>query len=416
MLNVNVSNPKALQTAIESVAKFANNQPHNTLPTRNVLVETTHNGLRLTATDLLTAVELPVNSSEVNGTGEFCLKAQTLRKIGKIVKDQSAIGLEATETGVNLTLLDAPTFVAKFETSKTDEFPMLPDTDPKAHWIELDPEHIAILRKLVKYANPKERGRVGFDAVQFGMPASPDDDNLYAYTTDGKTLAFAKLGRTAKLPNFAAPLEAVKKALQVSNTPNLKTSAWRITLPTKVSDLVSIQAADTSVKVKAGDSIDLTEWIERHVSYNGDDDDYIAFNPTALKNGLKKVSKLFSKEKKHTNVVVIEGNQDGNHITMTAEVYKKSISYSRMKMDAEYVHSFDATEAEVVTSANHWKILVDGNKLQSIVTDLAGFKPNVISVNAKYGIPDTDGASRYDAVVISGADSPLQFITNPLKL
>ena len=104
------------------------------------------------------------------------------------------------------------------------------------------------------------------------------------------------------------------------------------------------------------------------------------------------------------------------NITMTAEVYQKSISYSRVPMDAEYVHSFDADEAEVVTSAEHWKILVDGKKFQSIVTDLASSKPNVISVNAKYGIPDTDGDSRYDAVVISGADSPLQFIANPIKL
>ena len=415
MLNVNVSDPKALDAAIQSVAKFADNQPHNTLPTQNVMVETIDNGLRLTATDLLTAVELPVNSSEVLGEGEFCLKATHLRRIGEIVKDQSAIGLQATETGVNLTLSDAPNFVAKFKTSETGEFPMLPEADPKAHWIELDLEHIALLRKLVKYANPKERGRVGFDAVQFAMPTSLDDDSLHAYTTDGKTLAFAKLGRTAKLPNFAVPIEVVKKALQISSTPDLKTSAWRITLPSEERDVVSIQIADTAIKFRSGDSIDLTEWIERHVSYNGADDDYIAFNPTALKKGLKKVSKLFSKEKKHTNVVVIEGNQDGN-ITMTTEVYKKSFSYTRVAMDVEYVHSFDASEAECVTSANHWKILVDGRKFQSIVTDLAGAKSKVISVNAKYGIPDTDGNSRYDAVVISEADSPLQFIANPLKL
>ena len=411
MLNVNVSNPKALTTAIQSVAKFANNQPHNTLPTQNVMVETTENGLRLTATDLLTAVELPVNSSEVFSEGEFCLKAQHLRKIGEIVKDQSAIGLQATETGVNLTLSDAPTFVAKFKTTETGEFPMLPETDPKAHWIELDPEHIALLRKLVKYADTKQHGRVGFDALQFAMPA--DTDDLYAYTTDGKIVAFAKLGRTANIPNFAVPLEAVKKALQVSNTPDLKESAWRITLPTKVSDLVSIQVSDTAVKFRAGDAIELTEWIQRHISYNGPDDDYIAFNPTALKNGLKKVSKLFSKEKNHTNVVIIEGNTLGN-ITMTAEVYKKSISYSRVPMDVEYVHSFDADAAK--SKVEHWKILVDGRKFQSIVTDLAIPKSNVISVNAKYGIPDTDGDSRYDAVVISGAESPLQFIANPLKV
>ena len=93
------------------------------------------------------------------------------------------------------------------------------------------------------------------------------------------------------IPNFAIPVEAVKKAFQVTNTPELKKSAWRVTLPSEDCGVLSIQIKDTSVKVRAGDAIDLTGWILKHVGYFGENDDYLAFDPKALTNGLKKVSK-----------------------------------------------------------------------------------------------------------------------------
>ena len=418
MLNVNVSNPKDLSVAIQSVAKFANNHPHNTLPTQNIMVETIDNGLRLTATDLHTSVEFGVNSSDVLGEGEFCIKATTLKKLGEIVKDQSGIGLEQTETGVNLTIADAPTFLAKFETTETGEFPMTAKPNEKAHWIELNAEHVATLKKLVKYADTKQRGRVGYDALQFAM--QPESDWLYAYTTDGGIVAFAKLGRTSDIENFAIPMDALKKAFQVANTPDLKNSAWRLTLPSEDSDVISIQVADTAVKVRAGEALDLTEFIERHVTHNGDDDDYIAFNPKALTNGVKKVSKLFMRDAKFENIVIIEGNPDGN-LTMTAKVVKKRMFGSSpseaVDMQAEYVHSFDADAAECVTSANHFRILVEGKRLETMVRDVSSWKPNIISVELKKGIPDKDGEARYDAVVIAGTpNSPLGFLANPAKL
>ena len=302
MLNLNVSDPKGLERAIRSVAKFADTAAHNSLPTQNILVETADKGLRLTATDLYRSVEFAVNSSDVLGEGEFCIPAKNLLKFGEIIKDQSAISLQATETGVELTLSDAPGFVGKFQTSETGEFPMTATPDPKAHWIEFNAEHIALIKAVAKYANTKERGHVGYDAVQFAIHG---DDTLYAYATDGKTIAYAKLGRTL-IPNFAIPVETVKKALQVANAPELKKSEWRVTVPTEDSDVVSIQIADTAVKSRAGDSVDFTDHILKHITYHSEDSNYLAFDPKALTAGLKKVSKLFSKEKRVENIVVID--------------------------------------------------------------------------------------------------------------
>ena len=411
MLNINVSNPKALETAIKSVSKFADTRRDNTMPTQNIMVQTAHKGLRLTATDLLTAVEFAVNSSDVIESGEFCIPAKSLLKIGEIIKGDSAVFLEQTENGLELSLFDAPTFDARFEVEPTDEFPMTAKPDPNAHWIEFDTEHIAILKALTKYAST-ENHRVGYDAIQFAMK----DDMLYAYVTDGSIIAYAGLGRTI-IPNFAIPVEAVKKALQVTNTPGLKKSTWCVTLPTEDREVLSIQIQDTAVKVRAGDTLDLTDWILKHLTFNGENDDCLIFDPKALKDGLKKVSKLYVKEKRVENIAVIEGNQDGN-ITMTAEAVKGSYHFNRTKvaMEAEYLHEFTTDEAECLTSANHFRIRVDGRRLESLVKDLSVSKPKFISVQAKYAVDDDDDAPNQDTIVVTATNQPLGFIVVSKRL
>ena len=410
MLRINVSNPKALQAAINSAVKFANTDEHNSLPTRNIMVQSANNGLCLTATDLYTSLEFGVNSSEVIVDGEFCLPATALKKIGEIIKDQSAISLEQTDDGVELSLFDAPNFVAKFETSETDEFPMTANADPKAHWIEFSPEHIATLKALTKYADANSP-RVGYDALQFAM----HEDTLFAYTTDGSTLAYAKLGST-RIPNFAIPVEAMKQALQVANTPDLKKSAWRVTLPAEDTDIMTLQIANTAIKFRSGDSLDLTDWILKHLTHHGDNDDYLAFEPKALTDGLKKVVKLFSKDKKNTNFVVIEG-KDGNNITMTAEVYNKfNFSHYKVEMDTEYIHEFTETEAQRVIGADDFRIVVDGKNFQSMVRDVAVSKPKFIQLAAKYAVEESEVAPNSDTVLVTATDSPLGFITSNKQL
>ena len=412
MLNINVSDPKALETAIQSVYKFADNSPHNSMPTQNIMVQTADNGLTLTATDLYTSVELAVNSSDVFSDGGFCVKATTLKKIGEIIKDQSAIFLEQDADGVNLSLFDAPTFGARFEVEPTDEFPMCAETDPNAHWIEFDPEHIATIKALTKYAENKERTRVGYDAVQFASV----DDTLYAYTTDGDAIAYTKLGRTL-IPNFAIPVDAIKKAFQVAASPELKKAVWRVTLPSEEREVLSIQIADTAVKVRAGDAIDLTDWILKRVGYFGVTDDLITFDPKALKDGLKKVSKLFVKENRVENVLIIEGNAMGN-ITMTAKAVKGSYNFNKtaVAMPAEYIHNFTQAEAEFVTEAKPIRIQVDARKFEGMVRDLASSKPEKIAVHALYGDSDNENAPNQDAVLVSEPDAKLGFILHPEKL
>ena len=414
MLNVTIGNARSFETAVRSVARFADTRRDNRLEsTEKIMVSTLPNGLRLTATDLYTAVEYAINSSEVLDMGEFCIKAKHLMALVSLLKDQSAFTLEQTETGLNLSLKDTPMFQARFDVSPTDEFPMLPEPDPKAHWIELDAAHVKIIKALTKYAST-DKYRVGYDALQFAM----HDDTLFAYTTDGTTVATAELGTSAKIPNFAIPIEGIKKALQVNATPALKNSGWRITLPTDDSNVVSIQIQDTAVKVKSGDSVDLTAWILKHESYNGDADAHIVFQPKALTDGLKKVSKLFVKEARFENVLIIE-SKDGK-MTMTAKPVKKS-AYSTLPqdaadMEAEYLHEFTFPEAECLTGVNSFRILVDAPKFQNMVKDIAALKPNAISVQMKYAVKDNEDAPTTDTIAISGSGVPLGVLTMPTKL
>ena len=404
MLNLNVSDPKSLERAIRSVSKFADTRRDNRLEaTQHIMVQSTHNGLRLTATDLMTAVELSVNSSEVISEGEFCIKAENFLKLGTIVKDQSAIGLQATETGVNLTIADAPTFVAKFKTTETGEFPMLPEPDPEAHWIELNPERVAIVKALMKYAENKERTRVGFDAVQFAMHLG----SLYAYTTNGKIIAYAELGKTADIEDFALPVDALKKTFQVASAPDLKKSEWRLTLPTEENNIVRIQIAETSVKFRAGEMNAMMGWITEHQTHALTDDS-LSFDPKALTDGLKKVSKLFIKEARFDNVLILDCT-NGN-ITMTAKPVKKygasTYANDAAAMDTEYLHRF--TEAEAINpSHGDFRIQMDGVKFQSLVKDLAVSKPNQIHVRLKHSDPDV--------IIVTGTKLPLGFFVVPVK-
>ena len=289
---------------------------------------------------------------------------------------------------------------------------MLPESDPNAHWIEFYPEHVATLKSLTKYAETKNRYRIGYDAVQFASV----DDTLYAYTTDGDAIAYAKLGRTL-IPNFAIPVDAIKKAFQVAASSELKKAVWRVTLPSEEHEVLSIQIEKTAVTVRAGDALDLTDWIQKRIGYFGATDDLIKFDPKALVDGVKKVSKLFVKEPRVTNVLIIEGDAMGN-ITMTAKAVKGSYNFDKtaIAMPAEYIHNFTASEAEFVTETKPVRIQVDARKFESMVKDLAASKPEKIAVQALYGDSDNENAPDQDAVLVSEPDAMLGFILHPEKL
>ena len=375
-------------------------------------MKTIENGLCLTATDLEVAVSYALNSCEITGDGEFLMNRKTLMSLAGLAKAEADAHLTQTESGVALGFTESPNFKATFFTPiAVDEFPMLPESDPEANWIEFDAEHIQSIKAVAKYAETKERYRVGYDAVQFG---THDTDWLYAYTTDGDAVAYTKLGRTL-IPNFAIRHDAVKKALQIANTPDLKKSQWRVTLPSEEREVLSIEIEKTAVTVRAGDTLDLTEWLQKHIGYFGATDDLIAFQPKALVDGMKKVSKLFVKEARVENIVIIEGDADGN-ITMTAKAIKGTYTKSKVNMPASYTHAFSDTESDFVSEAKPFRIQVDGKKFQNMVRDLAASKPEKITVHALYGDKADDNAPNQDAVVVSEPDATLGFILHPKKL
>ena len=411
MLKVQIRDTKSFDTAVKAVAKFSPGNASLAI-LENIHVKSIENGLSLTATDLEVAVSYALNSCEITGDGEFLMNRKTLMSLAGLAKAESDANLTQTEAGVALGFTASPNFKATFFTPiAVDEFPMLPESDPEANWIEFDPEHIQSIKAVAKYAETKERYRVGYDAVQFGTHG---DDWLYAYTTDGDAVAFAKLGRTL-IPNFAIRHDAVKKALQIANTPDLKKSGWRVTLPTEDREVLSIQIEKTAVSVRAGDTLNLTNWLQKHIGYFGADDNLIAFDPKALTDGMKKVSKLFVKEARVENIVVIEGDADGK-ITMTAKALKGTYTKSKVNMPASYTHAFSDTEIESVTEAKPFRIQVDGKKFQNVVKDLAASKAEKVTVHAIYGDKADDDAPNQDAVVVSEPDAKIGFILSPKKL
>ena len=412
MLKVNLGNPKAIEAAIRSVSKFASGVSAGLESTTWVHVQSIDNGVRLTATDLLTSVEYAVNSSEVLQDGEFCIPSKNLLGLSKLIKDQSGVSLEQTEKGVSVSLADAPTFKATFKAEPTDEFPMLPETNADAKTITLTSDQVSEIKALAKYAST-DHYRVGLNAVQFAT----HDGMLHAYATDGSKIAYTRIGQVDTDTDFAIPLAAIKKALQVTNTPDLRKSEWRLTIPEEDGDVISIEIQGTVVKSRSADAVDLTDYIQDHEVYEGAADDHITFDPKALASGFKKVSSIFVKDKRFTNVLIIEDR--GDRITMTAKPVNDSNRFHDQQqardMDTEYVHTFDASEAQNRTG-NNFHIRMDANTFDNFRKDLMATKPNQIHLQAKYGMPDGQDNPTHDPIMMRVPNSELAFIATPAKL
>ena len=410
MLKVNLGNPKAMDTAIRSVSKFSANDSLECLAW--VHIESIDNGVRLTATDLETSVEYAVNSSEVLSDGAFCIPSKNLLGFGKLIKDQSGVSLEQTEKGVSVSLADAPTFGATFHTQPTDEFPMLPEVSDNAKSITLTSEQVSEIKALAKYAST-DQYRIGLDAIQF----STHSGMLHAYATDGSKIAYTRIGTVDADTHFAISAAAIKKALQVANTPELKKSDWTLTIPETDGDVIAIQIQDTVVKSRSAESVDLTDYIRSHEEYEGDADDHITFEPKALASAMKKVSKLFARGKLFTNVLIIESR--GDRITMTAKPVKDSgygqSQREKLDMETEYVHVFDTDEAKNLTG-NNCHIRIDAKTFDNMRKDLAATKPDWIHFQAKYGMPDGQDNPTHDPLIMGGTSSMLAFIATPSKL
>ena len=413
MLRVNLGDPKAMETAIRSVSKFATSDRVGLDCTSWVHVESIDNGVKLTATDLLTSVEYAVNSSEVIQDGEFCIKSKNLLGLSKLIKDQSGASLEQTEKGVSVSLGDAPTFGATFHTEPIDEFPMLPETNPDAKSMTLTANQVSEIKALAKYAST-DHFRNGLNALQFAT----HDGMLHAYATDGAKIAYTRIGKVDTDTHFAIPLQAIKQALQVANTPELKKSDWTLTIPDSDGDVIAIAILGTVVKSRSADAVDLTDYIQSHEVYEGDADDHIIFDPKALASGFKKVSKLFIKDKRFTNVLMIEGR--GDRITMTAKPVNDSNRLhdpqQARDMATEYVHVFDAAEAKNLTGNHNFHIRMDANTFDNFRKDLMATKPERIHLQAKYGMPDGQDNPTHDPLMMIVPNSELTFIATSTTL
>ena len=181
--------------------------------------------------------------------------------------------------------------------------------------------------------------------------------------------------------------------------------------------MISIEIQGTVVKSRSADAVDLTDYIQDHEVYEGAADDHITFDPKALTSGFKKVSSIFVKDKRFTNVLIIEGR--GDRITMTAKPVNDSNRFHDQQqardMDTEYVHAFDASEAQNRTG-NNFHIRMDANTFDNFRKDLMATKPNQIHLRAKYGMPDGQDNPTHDPIMMRVPNSELAFIATPTKL
>ena len=75
---------------------------------------------------------------------------------------------------------------------------------------------------------------------------------------------YTRIGQVDTDTDFAIPLQAIKNALQVTNTPDLRKSDWRLTIPEEDGDVISIEIQGTVVKSRSADAVDLTDYIQDH--------------------------------------------------------------------------------------------------------------------------------------------------------
>ena len=223
MLKVQIKDTRSFDTAIRAVAKFSD-KTRSTLPIlANIHIKSIENGLRLTATDLDTAVSYALNSCEVSGDGEFLINVENLLGISKLAKEQVDANLTQTDSGVEVTFSDAETFKAIYYTPfAVDEFPALRTDQDVQHRFTLTADQVKQLKEVAKYVS-KDKYRYGMDSLQF----KSSDGVLTAYACDANSLASVQLQETADDIEFSIPMYCLRKAFQVASGDLAKTD-WQI--------------------------------------------------------------------------------------------------------------------------------------------------------------------------------------------
>lgn len=404
MLKINLGDPKVMDAAIRSVSKFTGKQ-YDLKSTQWIHLESIDDGIKLTATDLHTSVEYCVNSSEVLQDGEFCIKPKNLLGFGKLIKDQSGVRLDQTEKGVSVSLADAPAFRATYKVLPSDEFPMLPDDSDDAVEVHLTYEQVNLMKSLVKSVSKQKYCAEGMDAVQFAT----HEKRLYAYAYNGGTIAYTVISDDSDVDNFAIPADTLKKALQVSNTPELRKLDWRITVASDDTDIVSIHIGNTRIRSKQGCSVDLTDLITGIKGSQNLMNARIAFNPKELSSVIKRGSKVIVKDQNAANLLVFAS--DAGTVNLTFQPMRPSgggsVSFAnRFDMLSEFQHTFDRGKAEII-SHNTFQVALDAIDFQEHLKSLIAEKPAMVIMDVKYNLPNGSD----DAVILRTLDKSLHYIS-----
>lgn len=411
MLNVQVNNPRTLDTAIRAVAKFADTSKTALDVTQQIHIETIDNGLRLTATNLTESVSYAMNTSQVHEAGDFCINAKNLLGLAKLVKGQEPVTLAQTEKGVDVRFSDAPNFRATYCTLPTGDFPALrSDFSDATMEFTLTPENVKALKTVIKYTR-NDAYRMGLDCVQFHT----QDGVLTAMGCNGNELAYTHIGETDDTISVAIPADTLKKAFQVA-TGELGKSDWTLRFVPYESvetnfDVLAIDIDNTRIISHAGEFA--ANVFEVTGKMESETDTVISLDYKALAKSLKPLTKVFSKDKTATNLLTL--HFEGGATTLTAQCYKDGGHWNEEKqryfhvteLDDELVHTFKAHEA--IPSAPT-TLHLNPKAFAEQVKSFAKSKPERITIAHRKQYVNMNGDPAAPPIVISVDGAPVTYI------
>ena len=407
MLNIQISDTKSFDRAVRAVAKFA--PPSASLPIlENIHLQTIENGLSLTATDLEVAVSYALNSSVIDGDGEFLINAKTLVSLAGLAKAETDAKLMQTSSGIDLEFSDAPTFKAHFYTPiAVDEFPMLPTDSDTAQHVTLTPDAVKILKSVAKYVS-KDQYRMGMDSVQF----KSHNGWLYIYACDSANIASAELHATDTEIEFSVPIYCLRKAFQVASGDLAKTD-WNISVANDDSKaLAFIDIGKTRVSTRCGETTPqvfefISELREKRLEH------LISIKTEPLAAAMKKLTKVFEKGKNGKANLLTLQRRDGQ-ATLTAQAFQASSQTIRyadtFKLLNEMSHTFDASENIGMGADTH--IALNADLVPDMLKVLTAYKPK--SVSFKWDTPEMTDAGVNGAVpvkILIGTGIGIEYIS-----
>jgi DNA polymerase-3 subunit beta len=169
----------------------------------NILLETSHNNLKITATDLDVGITCLINVDIMEG-GRITLPA---KRFNDIIKELPETNIGIIVKKNNITTIQANNCQFKLTGMPADEFPRIPELKDK-EVVCLKQSQLKKMLSLTAFAVSYDETRYILNGILFNI----EDDNLTLVATDGRRLALAKhifTQRVTKDTRFIIPIKTI---------------------------------------------------------------------------------------------------------------------------------------------------------------------------------------------------------------